>query len=219
MKSLLPPELVRTGFVAENGTAVILRYSGPADSLKIYGVYLRRPGDDSKFYRLHSDGSDTQGTSAYGDARSDERFGFVYNYDENTLVWCGEAFAKDNSIIDKAAIVQLPGIRNIEYLCGNDDTMFLVTAPKEGYSYGAFHVYIGNGDGTDMRLIPYSSDVQRMRDGGSTSFNTAEGMFYSPAPHKKHEYPSLGDRELHHLDPSQYVIDETDGVATITRKE
>lgn len=211
------PTMFTTGFTSEeDGTAVILRYEGPAHYPHIHGVYLRRPGDDESFYRLRYSGSYIRGLRPCRDVRSDEEFEFVYKFEENTLVWCGQSFVKDNSILEDAELVPFPDTRRIEYFCGNDDTMILVTVPEHAYSYEAFHFYVGNSDGSDMRLVPHFG-VSRLRDGGTTSISTAEGGFHSPS-WLKGENPRWSGREMKRLDPNGFVIDETSDGVTITRK-
>lgn len=100
-----------------------------------------------------------------------------------TLTWLDETYIKTSEVFDRSSVelVQLPDLRQLEYLVISEDgsVVIYVSASFYEYSYKSFRLFIG--DGETMREVKVQ-DVIRYRDGGTTYIETDEGTFYSPAP-------------------------------------
>ncbi len=139
--------------------------------------------------------------------------------DEN-IEYNGEVYQMTERQLDTSSIIPLPAARRVEYLCQDEDEIFVyVSSDKYNYSYESFKLFIG--EGAAMREVEVCN-VSRYRDGGTTYIETADGVFFSPSPFNAQRDPNLvpkwSGQELANLDVKEYDIVETYGKVTITKK-
>lgn len=134
----------------------------------------------------------------------------------DTLWWNGNALERlEDPRSIRPTISSLPHIRKPEYLFLGANVAFwvYVSAAKYRYSYESFRFFIGEAGALDLREVPIRR-VQRMRDGGSTVIETAEGRLCSPTRFKPELHPrwEVGGStfELVQRNAAQFDITETE---------
>lgn len=203
-------------YVAPSGKAIAYLSETPVSD----GQLAYSP-DGETFYSLANSGFN--GTSVkHQISFSDPHRGIDgrLRLDGEKIEYNGEVYQMTERQLDSSLIVPLPPARRIEYLCQDEDGIFIyVSADKYNYSYESFRLFIG--EGAAMREVEVHN-VSRYRDGGTTYIETADGVFFSPSPFNTQRDPDLvpkwSGHELVNLDVKGYDIVETDNKVTITKK-
>ena len=203
-------------YVAPSGKAIAYLSDTPVSD----GQLAYSP-DGKTFYALANSGF--SGTSVkHQISFSDPHQGIDgrLRLDDEKIEYNGEVYQMTERQLDSSLIVPLPPARRTEYLCQDEDGIFVyVSADKYNYSYESFRLFIG--EGAAMREVEVYN-VSRYRDGGTTYIETSDGVFFSPSPFNAQRDPDLvpkwSNNELVLLDAEKYTIVENDETVTIAKK-
>jgi hypothetical protein len=187
-------------------------------SVLVYGNRYANPlyisPDGRKFHEMRQRSFSSSGDEQeifFEDPHHNRLGGFTRKGD--VVKYDGKTYEMDESVGEiHIDVVPLPNVRQPEYLFQMPDGQYIyVSADKYRYSYESFRLFIGKM--REMKPIPIT-DVQRMRDGGTTYVETNLGILYSPTPFRVNEpatWELLATKqkiELTKLDPKKFTITE-----------